>query len=755
MSNRQMLINYVAGEECRIAIMEDGRLEELYQERASSESHVGNIYQGRVVSVEPSIQAAFVDFGLERNGFLHVSDLHPMYFGGESQEDTERVGSRTPRRDRPPIQSCLRRGQDILVQVIKDGISTKGPTLTSYLSIPGRFLVMMPYMERLGVSRKVEDDEARHQMRKALNELNPPKDFGFIIRTAGIGRTKADLKRDLAYLQRLWKTIEQRRQKSKQPGELYTESDLVIRTIRDLYSTDIDRIIIDDPSAARRVQSFLLIASPRSAVKVDVYEEVVPLFYRYGLERQIDTIHARTAPLPSGGSLVIDSAEALVAIDVNSGKNRDNRDAEMTAYKTNLEAVDEICRQLRLRDLGGVVVIDLIDMRRIKYCRDIEQRFRNNLKRDRARTHVLPISRFGILEMTRQRMKPSLKRSIYKDCPNCQGAGLVKTPESVVLDVMRRLARVLHQQQVVRVELTISPDVAFHLLNRKRSQLVAIEQRLGKAVTVRVGGNTLDYVHLAAFDARGGTADIEAATPSGPPQLIPVQELPKQVKAEVDQSTDESELTDSQAVSQESKPTPESDSDPEQDSKPRPRRRRRRGGRGRGQKTGTGDSGENQTSDNPDTPKPIEASDADTTQQVDADQAPAVGDPTADQEPPSSKPRRRRRRSSRSKSDSTADQSSQATNNNADEKPTNRPPRRQQPPQRVQNKTDLPPKNESGQPVKTLKPVVSKESAAPKRQPPQRSRPKPKQPDVSPAKPSRGYQNTVVAQPAKVVKSDP
>ena len=219
MSKTQMLINYVPGEECRIALVEDGRLEELYQERASSESHVGNIYKGRVSNVEPSIQAAFVDFGLERNGFLHISDLHPMYFPGKMREEFEKVGSKTPRRERPPIQKCLRRGDEVLVQVIKEGIGTKGPTLTSYLSIPGRFIVMMPQMQRLGVSRKIEDEEVRRKMRKALEELKPPKGFGFIVRTAGIDRPKTELKRDLSYLQRLWKSIEARR-KQVVVGEL-------------------------------------------------------------------------------------------------------------------------------------------------------------------------------------------------------------------------------------------------------------------------------------------------------------------------------------------------------------------------------------------------------------------------------------------------------------------------------------------------------------------------------------------------------
>ncbi len=523
MAKRDMLINYVPGEECRIAIVEDGSLEEFYQERADAGSHVGNIYKGKVQNVEASIQAAFVDFGLERNGFLHISDLHPMYFPGKDREEAERVGMRTPRRERPPIQRCLRRGQDILVQVLKEGIGTKGPTLTSYLSIPGRFLVMMPFMQKLGVSRKVEDDERRRAMRKILDELSPPDDFGFIIRTAGMDRTKTELKRDLAYLQRLWKAIDRRNRDTK-IGELYTESDLIIRTIRDVYSNDIDRIIVDDRDAAERAADFLAVASPRAGANVLHYHDPVPIFERYGIEQQIESIGAAEVALPSGGSLVIESTEALVAIDVNSGKMRDNRDAETTAYRTNIEACDEICRQLRLRDLGGVVVNDLIDMRDPKHRRAIEARFRDNLKNDRARTRVLPLSQFGILEMTRQRMRPSLHSAQSSGCPHCAGTGKIKSPQLVVLDVIRRLAAVLYREDVAEVELVVSPDVAFQVLNRRRAQLVRLEQRYGKVVMVRVRqGGRLDAVDIEARDERGGRIDLEAAARWGEPNLEPVQ----------------------------------------------------------------------------------------------------------------------------------------------------------------------------------------------------------------------------------------
>lgn len=578
-----MLINHVPGEECRIAIIEDGRLEELYQERASAESHVGNIYKGRVVNVEPAIQAAFIDFGLERNGFLHVTDLHPRYFPGKDREETELVGKKTPHRHRPPIQQSLKRGQEILVQVIKEGIGTKGPTLTSYLSIPGRFLVMMPHMERLGVSRKVEDLDQRREMRALLDDLDPPEGFGFIIRTAGHGKSKTDLKRDLSYLQRLWKAID-KRMNQRRVGELYTEQDLVIRTIRDVFATDIERIIVDEPTAARRASDFLAIASPRSRSSVLYYDDPVPLFDRFGVEAQIDTIHSRTVPLPSGGSLVIDATEALVAVDVNSGKMRQHKNAEMTAYKTNQEACDEVCRQLRLRDLGGVVVIDLIDMRETKKRRSIEQQFRDNLKKDRARTKTLAISQFGILEMTRQRMRPSLKKSVYADCVKCGGAGQVKSVESTMLAAMRKIAHVAHRKNVARVEVRVSADVAFALLNRKRNELVAVEQRNGVQVKVNVADDgQFDVIEVGAFDERDNVIALDQPGKLAQPQLQPVEDI--EPVDETDDEEDEIETRDEAKrdvkSDEQSKPESKDEAAGEEGGKKKRRRRRRRGGRGR------------------------------------------------------------------------------------------------------------------------------------------------------------------------------
>jgi ribonuclease E len=517
---QEMLINVSEGEECRIALLEDGVLEELYMERTSATSHVGNIYKGRVTNVEPSIQAAFIDFGLGRNGFLHISDLMPTYFGRDGEDVHETVGRKMARRDRPPIQRCLRRGDEVVVQIIKEGIGTKGPTLSTYLSIPGRILVMMPGLGKMGVSRKIEDDEERRRLRQILDSLKPPKDVGFIIRTAGIGKSKTEIQRDLTYLTRLWLTLDKKRASGPGPMELYTEGDLVTRTVRDFFSNDIDAIVVDNKEVAKRVKEVIKLANPRAKNKVDLYEETVPLFHRYGIERDIELMYSRHVPLRSGGSLVIDSTEAVVAIDVNSGKFRDHSDAETTAFKTDMEAADEIPRQLRLRDLGGVIICDFIDLRFERHRRELWKRLYDNFKNDRAKTKVLPMSEFGIIEMTRQRMRPSLKRSIYFDCPHCKGAGLVKTPESMSLDVMRRLAIAVADQRVVRVELAICSDVAFYLQNRKRIQIADMEAATRKRVIIRSDATLgLDEMRLDPFDNRDGLVVIEelAAVLSPPP----------------------------------------------------------------------------------------------------------------------------------------------------------------------------------------------------------------------------------------------
>jgi len=750
---KEMLINVLQPEECRIAIIEDGVLEELYVERTSHESYVGNIYKGRIVNIEPSIQAAFVDFGVGRNGFLHVSDVEQAYYrhlepqrgngnggrrgGGRDRdrdrdrghgrdrgrrgrrppedahrsesmhsfdeaalEELERLGDepeqttaepltteppagmeqeegqptrephgrgrgrrRRPERepagepdavppaaeqadvrpadDEPPrfmesaerrteedtppseplepkaeirdedlffpradeseersataremesrpepeeeydsprplsaeqefaeesvvdvdeeadlqpetgrggmspaahdrddfdeeatdlvdypeervqsyddddapmprrggrrdggqrdggqrrgrfrrmggrpgagrpkplIQDIFKRGQEVLVQVIKEGIGTKGPTLSTYISIAGRYLVLMPGLNRVGVSRKIADDEQRRRLRDIFHELQPPKGLGFIIRTAGLDKTKKELQRDLAYLARLWQVVVRRIRKIKAPAEIYQESDMITRTIRDTFTNDIDTIWVDAPAAYEHAQEFMQIVMPRYASRIKLFEDPEPMFHKYGIEDEIARIQMRHVPLPNGGSIVIDQTEALVAIDVNSGNFRADNNAEKTAYQMNLQAAKEIARQLRLRDLGGVVVNDFIDMREEKHRRGVERALRDAIKRDRARTKVLKMSAFGLIEMTRQRIRPSLKRSVYQDCPHCHNTGQVKTCESMSIDVMRMIQLAAHRPTIHRVQIRVAEEVASYLLNKKRREIARLEE---------------------------------------------------------------------------------------------------------------------------------------------------------------------------------------------------------------------------------------------------------------------------------------
>jgi ribonuclease E len=486
---KEMLINVLQSEESRIAILEDGVLEELYVERSSVENCVGNIYKGRVVNIEPSIQAVFVDFGVGRNGFLHVSDVEYQYYkhllpnGGQADDEEDPRYQRGRRRfnersvrNKPPIQEIFRRGSEVLVQVIKEGIGTKGPTLSTYISIPGRYLVLMPGLQRVGVSRKIADDDLRRKLRQALLELNPPQGLGFIIRTAGTDRAKRDLHRDLNYLLRLWRTIVRRIRKTSGPVGIYEESDMIIRTIRDIYNSEIDTVLIDEPQAFERAREFMKIVMPRNVNRIKLYEGKEALFHKYHIEEEIARIQSRHVPLRGGGSIVIDQTEALVAIDVNSGNFRADDNAEETAYQVNLRAAEEISRQIRMRDLGGVIVNDFIDMREERHRRGVERALREAVRRDRARIKVLRISPFGLIEMTRQRIRPSLRRSIYEDCPCCHSTGQVKTAESMAIETMRLLMTLATREGASRLVVEIHDRVANYLNNKKRREITGIEE---------------------------------------------------------------------------------------------------------------------------------------------------------------------------------------------------------------------------------------------------------------------------------------
>lgn len=527
---KEMLVNVSQPEECRIAILEDGVLEELYMERASQNNFAGNIYKGKIVNLEPSIQAAFVDFGVGRNGFLHISDVEPQYFrqaGYDPEEIKEIMDGHVPGADvddgeddapqrkrrhstrprfKPPIQEIFKRGDEVLVQVIKEGIGSKGPTLSTYISIPGRYLVLMPALGRVGVSRKIEDEKQRRTLRQTLLDLNPPKGLGFIVRTAGQDRTRRELSRDMAYLLRLWKVLVKRVKNTPGPCDIYEESDMIIRTIRDIFTEDIDQILVDEKAAYERAKEFLQFVMPKHVGCLKFYDSREPLFHKYDLERELANIQRRVVPLKSGGSIVIDPTEALVAIDVNSGSFRTDDSAEETAFQLNMVAAREIARQLRLRDLGGVIVNDFIDMRKDSHRRKVERALRDALRRDRARTKILRTSPFGLIEMTRQRIRPSLKRSVYEDCPCCQGRGLVKTGESMAIEVVRVLMMACQQPRASRITVRVNEKVAAYLNNRKRREVMNMEEATG--VTVQILGSESLFPEHFECDCRDSDGNL-------------------------------------------------------------------------------------------------------------------------------------------------------------------------------------------------------------------------------------------------------
>ena len=483
--SRRILINATDEEEIRIAVLEDGRLNELYFERTADKKYLGNIYKGRVVNLEPAIQAAFVDLGIGRNGFLHVSDVLPVY------KDAPRIPienlslRNVPDWKKLRIQDILRKGQEVLVQISKDSIGAKGPSLTTYISVPGKYLVLMPGVNRHGVSKRIQDSAERAELRDKLASLNPPPGIGYIVRTAGQDKPQDVLAKDFEYLMGVWDEIDRGTRQGPVPSLVYAESDLVIRAMRDFFATEVDEVLIDEPEVYERARRFLLDVMPEAARRLKAHTGGTPLFTRYRVEEAIDRIYNRRVPLPNGGHLVIEQTEALVAIDVNSGKYRSEEDLEATALNTNLEAAEEIARQLRLRDLGGVIIIDFIDMEVSANRRSVERALRNALREDRAKSWFTRISRFGIVEMTRQRVRASFERANYEPCKLCGGTGVAKSTRNVGTAILRELRATLGSRRRTSCEVLAYPDVTFYLLNERRRSLLDLEAKFQKTINVR------------------------------------------------------------------------------------------------------------------------------------------------------------------------------------------------------------------------------------------------------------------------------
>lgn len=462
---KRMLFNATQAEELRVAIVEGQKLIDLDIESAAKEQRKSNIYKGVITRIEPSLEAVFVNYGADRHGFLPFKEIAREYYAPNGE------GSRAK------MQETLKEGQELIVQVDKDERGNKGAALTTYVSLAGRYLVLMPNNPRGGgVSRRVEGDD-RSELRDAMAQLTVPEGMSLIARTAAIGRTAEELQWDLNYLMQLWTAIESVSKDNAAPLLIFQEGSLVIRAIRDYFQPDIGEILIDTDDIFEQAQAFMSQVMPHNVNRVKRYSDDVPLFSRFQIEHQIESAYARQVNLPSGGAIVIDHTEALVSVDVNSGRSTKGCDIEETAFKTNQEAADEIARQLRLRDLGGLIVIDFIDMESSRNQREVENRLRDALHHDRARVQTSKISRFGLLELSRQRLRPALAETSYIPCPRCTGTGHIRSTESAALHILRILEEESMKENTAAVHAQVPVDVATFLLNEKRADIQAIELR--------------------------------------------------------------------------------------------------------------------------------------------------------------------------------------------------------------------------------------------------------------------------------------
>ena len=475
---KRILINATQPEELRVAMVDGQKMFNLDIETAGRKQTKSNVYKGRITRLEPSLEAAFVDFGADRHGFLPLKDVARSYYQIQSAttENAGETGVETAP-ERRGIKDVLKEGQEILVQIDKEERGNKGAALTTFISLAGRYLVLMPNNPRAGgVSRRIEGED-RTEAREVLSTLVIPTGMGLILRTAGVNKTALELQWDLEYLLQLWRAIEASALKHVAPFLIYQESNVIIRAIRDYLREDISEILVDDQNIYAEASAFMRQVMPQYINKVKLYQDKVPLFTRYQIESQIETAFQREVKLPSGGAIVLDHTEALLSIDINSARATKGMDIEETALNTNLEAVDEVARQLRLRDLGGLVVIDFIDMLSHKNQREVESRIKEALKMDRARVQVGRISRFGLLEMSRQRLRPSLGESSQIVCPRCAGQGSIRSVESLSLSILRLMEEEAMKDKTAKVIVQVPVDVATYLLNEKRQATLEIEAR--------------------------------------------------------------------------------------------------------------------------------------------------------------------------------------------------------------------------------------------------------------------------------------
>jgi ribonuclease E len=566
--SKTMLVNVTHVEETRVAVVEDGVLAAYEIETLNRTNLKGNIYNAVVESVHASLEAAFVHIGPDLKGFLPLDQLNFRLL--PKQVEGRKFGK---------IGQHLKPGQKLLVQAVREPFHGKPPTVSTYFSLPGRFLVLMPGVESAGVSRKIEDDKQRDRLKKIIDELTVPDGFGVIVRTAGIGQTKAELQRDLRYLLRLWESIQRASQTHEFPSRVYQEADLVIRTIRDHLTPDIMEVMVDSKETFDNAQAFARDVMPKRAKTLKLYSGDRPLFNKFNLEEQIERIYKRRVPLPSGGEIVIDGTEALTAIDVNSARSKRQGDLEEVVATTNVEAAEEIARQLRLRDLGGLIVVDFIDMQVARNKKRVEKALRDAMKGDRARHDITTISKLGLMEIARQRIKGAKMAASYNTCPVCDGHGLIKNVEAAALAALRRLQTRSMRNDIGRVRLTLAPDVANWLLNHKREDILNLERQRG--VHVEIASKESMLRHESHYETFVREEPAESPTPEPPAPEATVASTPAapEKPARRRQSparTEEPERHDKPA---EDKPGPAAtapDADNQETRDPRRRRRRRR-----------------------------------------------------------------------------------------------------------------------------------------------------------------------------------
>jgi len=470
-----MLVNAVHKEQMRMAtVNEKGILVDFNIEMPTREPITGNIFKGKVLKVERGLQAAFVDYGGSKDGFLPLKDVSPEYFS-------------EPENGQSSGKPVLKAGQEIIVQAVREAVGNKGALLTTYVSIPGRYLVLLPNKPGSGISRKVEDEEDRQKIKNVMKQIKIPEDMGFIVRTAGYNRTKQEISRDYQHLVRLWKEINKKVQSIDHPSMIYQETDFGVRSIRDYLTSEIEEILIDDLETFRKMRAYLKAISPRYIRMLKHYKEKTPLFDNYNLEEQIRVIYQERVDLKSGGHIVINPTEAMITIDVNSGRGSHKKNIEETAFKTNIEACEEIARQLRLRDLGGLIAIDFIDMMDKKHIAEVEKAFKKALSIDKARIQLSKISKFGILELSRQKKQSTIQEISYTKCPYCKGSGLRPSLEAAALGAFRKIESEVVKGICSELKIILPHEIADYILNRKRSELLDLETEF--EITLNIAGS--------------------------------------------------------------------------------------------------------------------------------------------------------------------------------------------------------------------------------------------------------------------------